>query len=63
MTKYLIILFAALALMACANQKTDKSKVVTDADGDASYAIMKNIDNTNRTIGNNISRIPNPHIK
>ncbi|HJD55089.1 MAG TPA: hypothetical protein LFW21_00155 [Rickettsia endosymbiont of Pyrocoelia pectoralis] len=61
--KYLMILLAALALTACANQKTDKSKAVIDADGDASYAIMRNIDDTNRTIGNNIARIPNPPIK
>lgn len=63
MTKYLIILFASLALMACTNQKTNKSKVVTDADGDASYAIMRNIDDTNRNIGNNVARLPNPPIR
>lgn len=60
--KYLIFLFAALALMSCTNQKTNKSKEVMQADSDPSYAIMKNISDNNRAIASDVSRIPNPSV-
>jgi len=75
MTKYLIVLFASLALMACTNQSNNqstnqnnnqsnnKSKEVVQADGDPSYAIMKTINDTNRNIANTTSSIPTPSVK
>jgi len=58
MIRYLIILFASIALVGCVGQKTTKSKEVVELDGDPSYAIMKTIDNTNRNIANTTSSIP-----
>lgn len=55
MIRYLIILFASIALIGCTGQKTTKSKEVVELDGDPSYAIMKTIDNTNRNIANTTS--------
>ncbi|HJD60241.1 MAG TPA: hypothetical protein LFW20_06325 [Rickettsia endosymbiont of Omalisus fontisbellaquei] len=57
MIRYLIILFASVALIGCAG-KTTKSKEVVELDGDPSYAIMKTIDNTNRNIANTTSSLP-----
>ncbi len=61
--KYLIILFAALALTGCSNQKNTKSKEVIQADGDPSYAIMRTVNNTNRSIASTVSTVPNPPVR
>ena len=58
--KYLIVLFASLALISCTNQKPNKSQNVMQGEADPSYAIMKNVNDNNRMIGNTISTIPNP---
>lgn len=58
--KYLVILFAALALIGCSNQKNTKSKEVMQADGDPSYAIMRTVNDTNRNIASTVSTLPNP---
>ncbi|WP_341792501.1 hypothetical protein [Rickettsia endosymbiont of Gonocerus acuteangulatus] len=63
MMKYLIILFAALALTGCSNQKNTKSKEVIQADGDPSYAIMRTVNNTNRSIASTVSTVPNPPVR
>lgn len=56
--KYLVILLASVALIACTNQKTNKSKEVMQADGDPSYVISKNINDNNRMITNTVSTLP-----
>ncbi|WP_041816839.1 hypothetical protein [Rickettsia akari] len=63
MIRYLIILFASIALVGCTCQKTTKSKEVLELDGDPSYAIMKTIDNTNRNIANTTSSIPSTQVR
>ncbi|MCC8406962.1 MAG: hypothetical protein LN546_00240 [Rickettsia endosymbiont of Ecitomorpha arachnoides] len=63
MIRYLIILFASIALIGCAGQKTTKSKEVVELDGDPSYAIMKTIDNTNRNIANTTSSLPSTPVR
>lgn len=63
MIRYLIILFASIALIGCAGQKTTKSKEVVELDGDPSYAIMKTIDNTNRNIANTNSSLPSTPVR
>ncbi|HJD62813.1 MAG TPA: hypothetical protein LFW14_04535 [Rickettsia endosymbiont of Degeeriella rufa] len=62
MMKYLIILFAALALTGCSNQKNTKSKEVIQDDGDPSYAIMRTVNDTNRNIASTVSTLPNPPV-
>jgi|GEM_PF-5398093 len=61
--KYLIILFASFALIACTNQKPNKSQSVMQGEGDPSYAIMKNVNDTNQMISNTVSRIPDPPVR
>ncbi|HJD67989.1 MAG TPA: hypothetical protein LFV66_06095 [Rickettsia endosymbiont of Bembidion lapponicum] len=63
MMKYLIILFAALTLIGCSNQKNTKSKKVMQADGDPSYAIMRTVNDTNRNIASTVSTVPNPTVR
>ncbi|KHO02981.1 hypothetical protein RFEPED_0008 [Rickettsia felis str. Pedreira] len=63
MIRYLIILFASIALIGCTGQKTTKSKEVVELDGDPSYAIMKTIDNTNRNIANTTSSLPSTPVR
>ncbi|MFP3012421.1 MAG: hypothetical protein ACEY3D_05675 [Rickettsia sp.] len=63
MIRYLIILFASIALIGCTGQKTMKSKEVVELDGDPSYAIMKTIDNTNRNIANTTSSLPSTPVR
>ncbi|HJD61400.1 MAG TPA: hypothetical protein LFV90_04505 [Rickettsia endosymbiont of Columbicola hoogstraali] len=63
MMKYLIILFAALALTGCSNQKNTKSKEVIQDDGDPSYAIMRTVNDTNRNIASTVSTLPNPPVR
>ncbi|WP_241773659.1 hypothetical protein [Rickettsia asembonensis] len=61
--RYLIILFASIALIGCTGQKTTKSKEVVELDGDPSYTIMKTIDNTNRNIANTTSSLPSTTVR
>ncbi|GAA5252462.1 hypothetical protein [Candidatus Rickettsia kedanie] len=63
MIRYLIILFASVALIGCTGQKTTKSKEVVELDSDPSYAIMKTIDNTNRNIANTTSSLPSTPVR
>ncbi|MCZ6901619.1 MAG: hypothetical protein O7C59_11985 [Rickettsia endosymbiont of Ixodes persulcatus] len=63
MIRYLIVLFASIALIGCTGQKTTKSKEVVELDGDPSYAIMKAIDNTNRNIANTTSQLPSTPVR
>ncbi|MCX4083971.1 hypothetical protein N7281_03715 [Rickettsia hoogstraalii] len=63
MIRYLIILFASIALIGCTGQKTTKSKEVVELDGDPSYAIMKTIYNTNRNIANTTSSLPSTPVR
>ncbi|WP_032138646.1 MULTISPECIES: hypothetical protein [Rickettsia] len=63
MIRYLIILFASIALIGCTGQKTTKSKEVVELDGDPSYAIMKTIDNINRNITNTTSSLPSTPVR
>ncbi|AFC73103.1 hypothetical protein [Rickettsia montanensis] len=58
MIRYLMILFASIALIGCTGQKTTKPKEVVELDGDPSYAIMQTIDSTNRNIANTTSSLP-----
>ena len=51
MIRYLIILFASIALIGCAGNAI-QSKEVVELDCDPSYSIMKTIDNTNRNVAN-----------
>ncbi|BDU60671.1 hypothetical protein FLA4_10810 [Candidatus Rickettsia kotlanii] len=63
MVRYLIILFASIALIGCAGQKTTKPKKVVELDGDPSYAIMQTIDSTNRNIASTTSSLPSTSVR